>query len=456
MWKRLWERIMGRGKKNKLPPVIEPAPTPAPAPAPAPAPTPTPAPAPVPPDSTDFATLQSRGYLPYYANVPDPSDYPTAPTTYNLQPGMPTTGGRDDLAKLLPGWQVRALLNGTSSNAWKQTLLNADAEKLFPWHIDDASGSPWNIDNNPNVTLDTRFPGVPIGDPNWGSLPGIIDAEHMPQLTYPPFLMATDPVEKERWLRALQRQATWLMTRHGTNNGLGFVGVEQVRGWAHAMPILAMTAHATRLWESLGLTPSRPLLSANYFDRKLENNNRRLDAITINAGPHLVGGVLMPAFHIYPPLQIKEYALWMNDMAAVGDGVQVRLGFAKARPRFQWAIQGIKDRLKTGNDWGRVYKVNFQNEPNPVVLTWPELWANRIEADPSLDFSHHTHGALCLAASLGDAEAAEMAQSLRAKGFLYSEIGYFFDPAPRPVALTQPIVDADPQYAAATISMLWN
>lgn len=404
--------------------------------------------------ANDGPTLQAEGFFPYYANVPvdKAADYPTFPTVHSVTLYMPTTGGRGDLQKPLNEWQVKALLNGTSSNAWEQTRLNAVAEENFAWHIPDGTGSPWNIDTDPNVTLDNRFPGTVLADPNAGTLPGTIDDAHQPQLTYFSFMTATTAVDKERWLRVLQYQANWCMMRYSTTNGLGLLAVsaEQLRGIAHQTCIQGLAAVATRRWELMGLTPSQPLLSANYLYRKVENNLRWLQEITVDSSHPWT-----QAFRLVPWVDGEatlRYPLWQSDWIAISMGWLARMNFTRARTIFDWMMVGIKYRAGDTNNWGNVVHIETDGTP---VLTYAELWANVALGDVNWDVNHFPYGALCLAASLGDGDSATLATTLLNRppsGLIYSELGHYFDPAVRAVVMSQPVVSADPQYLPFVIS----
>lgn len=449
MWNIIWGADVARKGRPKGPKYVPlPTPTPIPEPVPAPLPPPEPTPTPTPTPEASFVALQQAGYLPYYANVPAAmaADYPSPPIVHSVTLYMPTTGGRGDYQKPLSEWNVKALLNGTPSNAWQLTLLNAAAEENFAWHFPDGTGSPWNMDTDPDVTIDNRFPGVVLTDTSEVSFSGTIDDAHQPQLTYLPFLMATTAADKERWLRVLQYQAQWCMLRYGTSNGLGSLAAsaEQLRGIAHQISIQGLAAVATRRWEAMALTPSQPLLSAEYLYRKLENNLKWLQEITVDSGHPWT-----QAFRLVPWVDGEatlRYPLWQNDWIALALGWLTRMGFTRARTIFDWMMVGIKYRAGDTNNWGNVVHIETDGTP---VLTYPELWANCALGASDWDVNHFPYGALCLAASLGDSAAATLAAKLRTRppsGLIYSELGHYFDPTVRPVVMTQPSVSTDPQY----------
>ncbi len=416
---------------------------------PDPIPPPTPPPDPDPP-AGNIADLQTAGYIPYYKYMPEYADYASTPLVHSVELAMPTTGGREDLQKPLPDWQTRAVINGLLSHAYEQTLLNADAEKYFAWDFDDSTGKPWNIDTAPNVVLDYRFPGTILSDPDAGNCPGVIDDAHHVQLAYLPFLIT----HQERWLRVLQYQAQWAMLRYGTSGGLGLIhkSAEQVRGIAHCLMNIGLAAVATTLWEQLGTTPVKPLLSAAYFHQKLDNNLRWLKEITVSSSDPLT-----TTFRIFPPFSFfgeEQYSLWMNDMVVVTLGWLARMGFTKAQEIFDWAMVGVKARVSGVAGWVGpstcAYKVNIMPTGGSVVSSWAELWATAI--DTSNDYNYITHGALCLAASLGDATAATYAGNLRTTGFSYWRIGNFFDPTERAVAYSPPAVTSDSRYSSFIVN----
>ncbi len=471
MWKLFWGYIVGR--MSKQPPGTKrggKGTTTTPTAPPAPTPTPTPTPTPVPEAAaTDLDTLRLQGYIPYYANVPtgpdlsaSPSnrptgagDYPNAIAGESVEDYWPNVGGREDLAKPMPGWMTRASMLGTASRAWAQMELNTAAHSRFAIHFNDNTGAPHNIDNAPSVTLDSRYAGTVLSDTSALSFPGTVDDAHHVQLAYLQYWLAATVVEKELCLRVMQWQAQWPMLRYGTSNGLGTLqlSAEQVRGEAHCLMNMALAAVATTHWETLGLTPVTPLLSANYLHRKLTNELLRLKQITV-----LSSDPLTQNFRIYPNHTMRfwdpeQYALWMADMVTITLGWLARMGFTVAKEIFDWAVVGVKARHDTGLGWRHVYKV--QLIPNPgdaVVSTWAQMYAAAI-VDPTFDVGDMMHGILCLDASMGGNGAARAAV-LRAEGFTYWQIGYFFDPTVRAIPMTQAVVSTDAQFTPYIVTDL--
>lgn len=409
---------------------------------------------------TTLDTLRTQGYIPYYANVPSgvsplppgagvigAGDYPYVPTSESVQDYMPDVGGREDLAKPMPGWMTRASLLGTTSNAWKQMVLNVAAHSRFQIHFNDALGGPHNMDTEPGVTLDSRYAGRVLSDTSAASFPGTVDDAHHPQLAYLQYWAAVTSAEREICVRVMQWQAQWGMLRYGTSNGLGTFqkSAEQVRGEAHLLMNLGLAVVVTTHWETLGLTPTVPLRSANYLRRKMTNELLRLKQITVESSDPLVQYFRVYSFDLWRFWGTEQYALWMADMVTITLGWLARMGFAVAKEIFDWAVVGVQARHDTGLAWGRVYKVDWR--PNlgvdPLVTTWVELYASAIIG--SNFYSEMMHAVFCLDASMGGSSAARAA-ALRATGFDFWEIGYFFDPAVRAIPLVQATVSTDVQY----------
>ena len=429
-------------------------PTPDPVPGPNPTPLPTPTPAPSPSEST--AILQSSGYLPYYAPTSAVSDqgpvvaYPGTVTKY-----MPTTGERDDLG-YLPGWVARAIILGDASRSYHQSIINADAADTFAWHIDDESGGPLSIDRHSDVAIDSRFSSVLVKDPNADSMDTVIDDAHQPQLTYYAYLKTGD----NKYLRELQYQANWHMMNLGTKNGTGLLDNSQIRGFAWTVRQVALAAVATRRAEDAGTLPNN-FLSSDYFRRKLENNRKYLEEQTILS--------INPAVQSFRPMfgaNVDGQGFWQSDFVLGIVGQIVRLGFVDWKPIFDWGIVGVKTRATGANGWtkattsGYYLKMRVDNK-SPVVLTWSELATiNGFDVNATsllpgdTSYVGYVVGCLALASSMGDSSAMVGYTRLINETSGNIESKWAFDPTLRPIVLSQPHSNGDPQYVSGRVNVV--
>lgn len=441
--------------QNELSSATCPGTSPGPQPTPDPTPNPLPIPTPAPSPSASTAVLQAAGYLPYYAPTQTVNDqgavvaYPGTVTQY-----MPTTGERDDLG-YLPGWTVRAIILGDTSRAYQQSIINADAAAIFPWHIDDESGGPLSIDRHPDVAIDDRFSSVLVKDPNASTMTAVIDDAHQPQLTYYAYLKTGDI----KYLRELQYQANWHMMSMGTKNGTGLLDNSQIRGFAWTVRQVALAAVATKKAEDEGTLPSN-FLSSDYFRRKLENNRKYLEEQTILS--------INPAVQAFRPMfgaNVDGEGFWQSDFVLGIVGQIVRLGFAEWKPIFDWGIVGVKTRAEGINGWSKEHTTGYYlkmraDYSSPVVLTWRELAllngldvnATHLSANDT-SYIGYVAGCEAIAASLGDASA------LVGYNRLVSEINggldskWMFDPTVRAVPMSQPHSSGDPQYISGRVNV---
>ena len=146
--------------------------------------------------------LIAAGLLPPYtegagrAAAPPPREY-TIMGLAGLEPGMPTTGDRDDIGPVTEP-QARWICTG-ARDALATMIAQAEASGTFPWNMrDEKTGAPFNFDQYPKGGWFSDAPNM--SNPFIPSLRTnmVVDWAHHPALAYVPFLATGDPHYLER------------------------------------------------------------------------------------------------------------------------------------------------------------------------------------------------------------------------------------------------------------------
>ena len=130
--------------------------------------------------------------------------------------GMPTTGGRPDIATQ-PNWVAQWLLSQDSS-AQTVMMANADASGSVPWHFtDENTGTLITTDDYPSFWQDPRnaagsywSPSPANGWPTYAKNgdPWTPDTAHLPDLNYVPYLVTGSHYQ----IKLLQAEADYAIT----------------------------------------------------------------------------------------------------------------------------------------------------------------------------------------------------------------------------------------------------
>jgi hypothetical protein len=141
----------------------------------------------------------------YNGNGPD-----TNPVGVNENCGLATNtggvGGRPELG-IVTEWQANYLINGNAA-AQKAMYVLAEVAGGMPWIVrDQATGAPANLIANPSyswggIGFDTPAVRVPSGG---GTGTWILELNHLPSLSYVPYLLTGDPF----YLENTQFAANW-------------------------------------------------------------------------------------------------------------------------------------------------------------------------------------------------------------------------------------------------------
>lgn len=166
----------------------------------------------------DFEPFYRAGVLPRYLSTVNNASYNTSGSAWlpggfgNMQPSMVQGGGRPDIAPF-PWWQAQYLVhksasqraatlkNGDNSGSWSLHITKPDGVSLVkvtevPGYWFDPAHRYGNTGgaNGPMVPRrpDTWMRGIRMGGPTYSDVDAKTDAEHVPSLTYLPYLMTGD------------------------------------------------------------------------------------------------------------------------------------------------------------------------------------------------------------------------------------------------------------------------
>jgi hypothetical protein len=166
----------------------------------------------------DLGSFHESGALPRYLSSIDNISYDTTGAAWdvmgfgNMQPSMVQGGGREDIAPF-PWWQVRYLvhkqdnqrnatiLNGNNSGSWSLHITGADGVSLVK--VTDAASEGYWFDHarrhlpgpgpaGPARSGDGWLRGSRMGDETYSDHDAKVDPEHVPNLTFLPYLLTGD------------------------------------------------------------------------------------------------------------------------------------------------------------------------------------------------------------------------------------------------------------------------
>ena len=308
---------------------------------------------------------------------------------------MPTTGGRGDIGPL-PAWSAAYLLS-TDKRAYSSMMAAADGAASWSVHYrDENTGYPLRLDNsvNRNITnhgnLATRGP-LPVprcanNDNTLCATPLTADAAHQPSLVYLPYLLTGDHF----YLEELQFWAAFnpLGTDPG-NRGyeLGLVRYMQLRAQAWSLRTLGHVAY---------ITPDQHYMKS-YWNTQLNNNLDYFHTSFVSKNPNQLGvydgsGVGMADPGMQP-------AAWQDDFFTWSMGYLTELGFAKAKPIFDWKAKYPVGRMTApGYCWieATPYILPFRPAAGqPVFTSFADLYKNLFKGgvtDDGLNVLHHPTG----------------------------------------------------------------
>lgn len=237
----------------------------------------------------------------------------------SLETFMPQTGGRIDIGPL-PGWTAHYIV--TQDPRAKTVMLgNSEQAGSFGIHYRDrTTDRPISLDTYPNMTIlgsSSFFPACG-GD---CSTPYTPDDSHQPSLAYVPYMVTGDHYHLEE----LHFWANWNLFYqgdHGGSQGLVTGVWVQIRATAWSLRTLGHAAFIT--------PDTHPMKS--YFVSKLTNNINYFNTNFALNEPTPLGYVANP---LGGGLD-NSFATWMDDFLTWSVGHIVNLGFANARPFFDY------------------------------------------------------------------------------------------------------------------------
>jgi hypothetical protein len=250
-------------------------------------------------------------------------------------PGMPTTGGRQDIG-ILPGWAAAYLLS-MDKRAKDATLGTADLAGSWSIHYrDKRTGRPVSLADYPYMTVvghasDTNNPATgkqeafpACATPAGCDTPNIHDTAHQPGFAYLPYLITGDYY----YLEELQ---FWAMYDVFSSNpgyrqaGKGLVLADQVRGQAWSLRTLGEAAWAT---------PDNDPLKAQFTKLLANNLDWYNGTYTNNPAANALGTIVTGNAVTYN--NGTGLAPWMDDFFTSAVGHLTELGFTRAAPLLAW------------------------------------------------------------------------------------------------------------------------
>jgi hypothetical protein len=164
----------------------------------------------------DFQPFQQSEAVPRYLTTVVDVPYDTSGPQWdimgfgNMEPSMVQGGGREDIAPF-PWWQARyiarrstasqraTMLNGNNSGSWSLHVATPDGLSII--RVTDAGKNNYWFDpahrygsDGPAAPArgDGWIRGVRMGDATWSDYDAKVDSEHVPNLTYLPYLVTGD------------------------------------------------------------------------------------------------------------------------------------------------------------------------------------------------------------------------------------------------------------------------
>lgn len=298
-----------------------------------------------------------------------------------VNPAMPATGGRPDIAPL-PGWTVCYLL---SMDKRAKAVTEAAAEGAAAWPIhyrDEKTGYPVRLDNDVNKNISTHMNMAgrgPLPVPRYAGEPHLVaktphtpDTAHQPSLVYLPYLITGEYY----YLEELHFWAAWNPTMTAASNRgfeLGLFRWQELRGQSWSMRTLGHAAYIT--------PDDHPL--KGYFNKMLDNNLDYYHKMFVEANPNELGVYDGSGPGSFPTAQGS--APWQDDYFTWSMGNLVELGFKKAEPILHWKSKFMVLRL-TSADYCRIHANDYwlqvrDNATSPVYKTIGEVYRANYGSD---------------------------------------------------------------------------
>jgi hypothetical protein len=315
-------------------------------------------------------------------------------------PGMPNTGGRDDIG-LLPAWSATYLLS-MDKRAKDAMLGTADLGGSWSSHYRDKNtdrpisvidfpymtilGNPGDT-HNPVTNKRESFPACAAGASC--ATPNIHDSSHQPGLAYLPYLVTGDYY----YLEELQFWAAYniLESNPGYRENIkGLFRSTDVRGQAWDMRTLAQVTY---------ITPDKDSLKEK-FNRVLTSN---LDwynqTYTNNPGANVFRVIDTVTGMVYN--NRRGVAPWQDDFFTAAIGHAAELGFQKAQALLKWKASAPVMRMTDpAMCWidASLYAMNIRDsETSPMYTTMAQV----VAASQSAEFRALACGSTDMAKHLG-------------------------------------------------------
>jgi hypothetical protein len=325
----------------------------------------------------------------------------TEPMAVGLaMPGMPTTGGRDDIG-LLPAWAAQYLLS-MDKRAKEVTTGTADLAGSWSAHYRDRNtdrpispidypymtilGIP-NDTYNPATKKFEKFPTC--ATTTACTSPNTHDVPHQPSFAYLPYLVTGD----HYYLEELQ---FWAMYNGFSSNpgyrqfSKGLFQSDQVRGQAWALRTLSEAAY---------ISPDNDRLKSHFTSMLKDNLDWYNNAYTNNASANVLGFIANGYAVVYE--NGTGLAPWMDDFFTSAVGHAAELGFTQAEPLLRWKAKfPIQRMIGAGACWidGAIYAMIVKNAVTGQMFTTIE---EAYRASHTAGFNALACNSPAMAASLG-------------------------------------------------------
>lgn len=342
------------------------------------------------------ADLIKERLVPPYANLGLSAAAPVKPYsimgTSSVMTSMGTTGERGDIG-LVPEVTARYLITGSKTDL-ESMLAWAEASGTVAWHMrDPATFSAISYVKYP----DASTYGEPRGQKPplllQSTSPFEIDAAHLPQLSYVPFLLTGDPY----YLEELEFALTYTLGCYPGHQTI--IRNDQTRTFTWILRDFFYLIKA--------LPDNAPpwLLPKSYWAKILDKNLKWTMANYVN-NPSFKTAVL------HSGVDADRIAFWQEDYLAAVVGTGVWIGFQEWQPVFAWKIQSNIARTNGSSGWPRsdpsFYWTEWKDKSGKPVDSWASLAAlNGIPPDNSrlgkvtMSYVIYDRAALLMATKLG-------------------------------------------------------
>ena len=298
-----------------------------------------------------------------------------------IMPYFPTTGGRWDIGPLT-GWT--AVYIASQDPRAKEILLGlGDLAGSCSVHFrDPTTDFPPTLDQYPGYSLNSRGTRMRIKARDTKDTPYVmkarshfsVDSAHQPSLAYVPYLITGD----RYYLEEMQFWANFNMIRihyQYRKQATGLLTPNQVRGTAWAL---------RNLLHAAALSPDGSN-AKKYFEAKLANNIKHLDAFVKGPGATPIGSYTMGGSHAYTrgwagPMRYKYFSVagWQHNFLAWSLSHVVDHGYTEATATrnylMKWTIGSLTHPKEITPHAGSAYYLFVGERTGKKSVRWCQTW----------------------------------------------------------------------------------